>query len=105
MIDNRTHRKGDIIKKKLHWLFNKFVFKIDIQANLTITDIFDVTFNLYIATVPPFRNNDQYPCYKNVGFNRPKKVFKQIPISIMIRLLTNSSNEDIYNKKKNKIIK
>ena len=29
-IDNYTHRKGDTIRKKLHWLFNKFGFKLDI---------------------------------------------------------------------------
>ena len=30
MIDYYTHRKADIIRKKLHALFNKFEFKLDI---------------------------------------------------------------------------
>ena len=31
---------------KLHRLFNKFRFKLDVQANLKINDYLDVTFNL-----------------------------------------------------------
>ena len=74
---------------------------LDIQANLKITDYFDVTLNLYDGTVSPFRKkSDQYPYYMNVGSNRHKKVFKQIPNSIMIRLSTNSSNEDILTQNK-----
>ena len=49
----------------------------------------------YDGTVSSFRKNDQYPCYINVRSYHPK-VFKQISYSIMIRLLTNSSNEDIF---------
>ena len=52
--DYCTPRKGDIIRKKLHWLFNKFGFKLDIQVNLKITDYVDVTFKLYDGTVSPF---------------------------------------------------
>ena len=55
IIDNCTPRKGDIIRKKLHWLFDKFEFKLDIQANLKIIDYLDVTFNLYDETLCPFR--------------------------------------------------
>ena len=60
IIDNCTPRKGDIIRKKLHGLFDKFRFKLDIQANLKITDYLDVTFNLYNGTVSPFSKNNQY---------------------------------------------
>ena len=42
------------------------------------------------------KKKDQYPCYMNVGSNHPKKVFKQIPNSIIIRLSINSSNEYIF---------
>ena len=100
IIDNCTPRKWDIIRKKLHWLFDKFGFKLDIQDNLKITDYLDVTFNLYDGTVSPFRKNDQYPCCINIGSNHPRKVFKQISNSIMIRLSTNSSNGDIFTQNK-----
>ena len=49
IIDNCTPRKGDIIRKKLHGLFNKFGFKLDIQAKLKITDYLDVKFNFMIG--------------------------------------------------------
>ena len=49
---------------------------------------------------PDLEKNDQYPCYINVGSNHLKKVFKQIPNSVMISLSTNSSNEDIFTQNK-----
>ena len=55
IIDNCTPRKGDIIGKKLHWLFNKFEFKLNIQANLKISDYLEVTLNLYDGTASPYR--------------------------------------------------
>ena len=100
IIDNCTPKKGDIIRKKLHWLFNKFRFKLDIQANLKITDYLDIMFNLHDGMVSAFRKNNQYPCYINVGSNHPRKVFKQISNSIMIRLFTNLSNEDVFTQNK-----
>ena len=47
-----------MIRKKLNGLFNKFGFKLDIQANLKITDNFDITFNLYDETVSLFRKKE-----------------------------------------------
>ena len=44
--------------------------------------------------------NDLYPCNINVGSNLPKKKFKQIPNSIIIRLSINSSNDDILTQNK-----
>ena len=67
---------------------------------LKITDYLDVTFNLYNRMVYPFRKNNLYPCYINVRSNQPRKVFKQIPNSIMISLSTYSSNEDIFTQNK-----
>ena len=65
----------------MHYLTNGS--KLDIQANLKITDYLDVMFNLYDGTVSPYQKKktrkDQYPCYINVGSNHPKKVFKENP--------------------------
>ena len=53
-----------------------------------------------MGTVFSFRKkNDQYPYYINAGSSPPKKVFKQIPNSV-IRLSTNSPNEDIFTQNK-----
>ena len=50
---NQTPRKGKLNRKNLHWLFNKFGFKLDIQTNLKITDYLDITPNLYNGTMSP----------------------------------------------------
>ena len=88
-------RKDDIIRKKLHRLFNKFGFKLDIQTHFKITDYLDVTFNLYNGTVTEFRKHNQVPSYINSSSNHPKQVFKH-----MVRLSTNSSNSDIFTQNK-----
>ena len=100
IVDKYTPRKGDIIRKKLHWLFDKFWFKLDIQTNPKITDYLDITFNLYKSTVSPFRKNNQYPCYINVGSNHPRQIFKYIPNGIMFRLYTNFFNINIFTQNK-----
>lgn len=51
IVINCTPRKGDITRKKLHWMFNKFGFKLDMQTDLKITDYLDVTLDLCSGTV------------------------------------------------------
>ena len=100
IMDNCTPRGADIVRKKLHWLFNKFGFKLDIQANLKITDYLDIKLNLLNGSISPFRKNNQHPCYIDTGSNHPKQTFNHIPNSIAIRLSNNSSNMDIFNQNK-----
>ena len=45
IVDNFKPRNGNVIKKKLHWLFDKFAFKLDVQTNLKITDYLDISLN------------------------------------------------------------
>ena len=33
IVDNSTPSKGNMFRKDLHWLFNKFLFTLDIQTN------------------------------------------------------------------------
>ena len=94
-------RKGDIIRDKLHCLFSKFGFKLDIQTNLKITDYLDVKFNLYNGTIAPSRKHNQVPSYIDKGSNHPKQVFKHMSNGIMVRLSTNSSKH-IFTKIKHK---
>ena len=94
--DNCTPGKGDLFRKKLHWLFNKFGFKLDNQTNLKITDYLDITLNLYNGTMSPLRENNQYPYYINVSSNHPSQIFKYIFNGIIFRLSTSSSNINIF---------
>ena len=74
---------------------------MDIQTNLKITDYLDITLNLYNGTVSPFRKNNQYPSYINVGSNHPRQIFKHIHNGIIFRLFTNSPNINISTQNKN----
>ena len=80
--DDCTPRKGNIIRKKSHWLFNKFESKLDIYTNLKITDYLDITINLY------------------AGSNHFRHIFKYVPNGIMFRFSTNFSNIDIFTQNK-----
>ena len=100
IVNNRTPRKCDMIRKKLYWLFNKIRFKLGIQTNLKLTKFFDITFNLYNNTISSYRKKNQLPRYINVGFSHPKQVFKHIPNGIMTRLSINSFNIDIFTQNK-----
>ena len=50
-------------------------FRLDIRADLKITDYLDVTLNLYSGTVSPFRKRNQDLRYVNRGSNHPTQVF------------------------------
>ena len=95
IVDNCRPRKGDVIRKKLHWLFDKFGFKLDIQTHSKLIDYLDITLNLYNGTLSPFRKNNEYPWHINVRSNNPRQIFKHIPNGIMFRLSTNSSDTNI----------
>ena len=95
-----TARKGDMIRKKLHWLSDQFWFNLDIQTDFKITDNFNITLNLYNGTMSSFRKNNQYPCYINVGSKHPRQIFKHIPHGIIFRWSANSSNINTFTQSK-----
>ena len=100
IVDKSTPKKCDGIRKRLHRLFGEFVFKLDMQTDLKITDYLDVTLNLYNGTVSPFRKMNQDLRYVNRESNHPKQVFKHIPKGIEHRLSNNSSNQEIFERNK-----
>ena len=61
IVDNCTPRKGNVIRKKLHWLFDKFGFKFNIQTNLKITKFLDIALNLYNNTISLFWKKQSAP--------------------------------------------
>ena len=101
ILEHSTPKKADTLRKKLHNLFNKFGFKIEIQTNLTITDYLDISLNLNNGTISPYIKPTHTPLYINTGSNHPKQIFKHIPTGITTRLSKNSSNKTIFNKTKN----
>ena len=51
IVDSCTLGKGEVIREKVHWLFDKFGFKLDIQIDLKPTDYLNITLNLYNGIV------------------------------------------------------
>ena len=96
IVDKSTLKKCDGIRKRLHWLFDEFGFKLDIQTNREIADYLDVTLNLYNGTVSPFRKRNQDLRYVDRESNHPNQVFKYISKGIEHRLSNNSSNKEIF---------
>ena len=79
-----------MIRKKLHWLFYKFEFKLDIQTNFEIIEILDITPNWNNNEYPHLekKKNNQHLRYINTGSSEPKQLFKHISNGIMTRLST-----------------
>ena len=100
IVDKSTPKKCDGIRKRLHRLFRKFGFKLDIQTDLKIADYLDVTLNLYNGTVSPFGKRNQDLRYVDKGSNHPNQVFKYISKGIEHRLSNNSSNKEIFERSK-----
>ena len=77
-------------------LFKDFGLRITIQANLRITNFFDVQLNLDTSTYQPCRKPDNNPVYLNKNSNHPTTVLKQLPKSIEKRMWNISSNENVF---------
>ena len=77
-----------------------FGFRLDIQTNLKIVLLLDITLNLNDGSESSFNKANQKPFYINKGSDHPKQLFKKVPYSIMTRLSWNSSDIDLYNEKK-----
>ena len=74
-------------------LFNKFGFKLDIQANLKITDYLDVTFNLYNGMVSSFRKIDHYPRYIQGAHNKFPVFFRMVSFIDSIHMKLSSPSK------------
>ena len=71
IVDKSTPKKFDSMRKRLHRLFGKFGFRLDMQTDLKIADDLDVTLNLYNGTVYPFRKKEPGPALCRQGIQPP----------------------------------
>ena len=79
--------------KALHKVFNKWGFKITIDAGLTQTDFLDIDLNLTNKIYIPFRRPNSDILYVSDQSNHPNQILKQLPITINKRLNSLSSNQ------------
>ena len=97
--NNISGPQSDRIRKDLIKLFkDKFGLKITIEANLTIVNFLDVTFDLQRGIYQPYSKPNDKPLYVNVNSNHPPNIIKCIPKMISKRITNISTNEEVFNR-------
>ena len=95
---NASNKKTEDIKKKICAIFRKHGLKITIEANKTVVDFLDVTFNLTNETYSPYMKPGNEPTYVHRMSNHPPTITKNIPAAINKRLSAISSNAEIFDR-------
>ena len=90
----------DRVRMNVIKIFKEVGFKIEIQRQLKIVNILDVTFNLGNGTYRPYKKANESLLYINGSSNHPPQVIKQLPTSINERLSKNSPSDEIFNASK-----
>ena len=97
---NKPPNEVEKIKKDICKIFRENNLHITVEANKTITDYLDVTFDLECDTYQPFMKPNNNPVYVNTNSNHPPKVLKNIPKGINTRLSNISSSEEVFDRAK-----
>ena len=93
-----TPRQVEKIKKSVCKIFKDNGFTITIEANKTVVDFLDVTFNIATGTYSPYMKPDNIPLYVHQQSNHPPTITRNIPLAINNRLSAISSDESSFNK-------
>ena len=83
-------------KKKLCELFNRHGLSIEAKANMKVTDFLDVQFDLNKNEFSPYMKPGDSPKYVSEKSDHPKKIVKNVPVSVQKRLSGISSNEEVF---------
>ena len=89
--------KSERVKKDIQKLFKKNELDIAIQCNMKTVNYLDVTLNLKNSTYRPYQNGNNQIKYTITESNHPPSIIKQLPLSIVSRLSSLSSSEEIFN--------
>ena len=81
-------------------IFKDVGFKIEIQTNLKIVDLLDVTFNLENGTYCPYKKPNDPLLHNNTSSNHLPQVIKQLPTLINTRLNKNSTCKQVFEESK-----
>ena len=86
------------LRKDLVKVFLEMELKVTVEANLTITDFLDITFNLVEGTHSPYSKAGNTIKYVAADSNHPPHIKKAIPKMLAARLSKLSSTEEIFMK-------
>ena len=88
----------DRIRKGIIALFKSKGLSIAIDTNLIETDFLDVSLNLEMEKIFPYRKPSNTPLYIHSESNHPPSIIKQLPSMINKRISNLSCNEHEFNK-------
>ena len=94
-----THARPQEIenqKKKLCELFSRHGLSIEATANVKVIDFLDVLFDLNKNIFAPYRKPGDSPKYVHDKSDHPRKILKNVPVSVQKRLSGISSNEEVF---------
>ena len=83
-------------KKKLCEMFNRHGLNIEVSANIRVIDFLDVLFDLNKENYAPYMKPGDTPKYVSNDSDHPKKILKNVPVSVQKRLSGISSNEEVF---------
>ena len=84
------------MRKNITKIFKDTSFAIDVETNLKIVDILDVTFSLNNGTYRPYKKPNDLLSYINKSSNHPPQTINE-PKTINESFSRNSSIEEIFN--------
>ena len=100
VIDKANGPKIDKIRKDINALFKSEGLSITIDTNLIKTDFLDVSFNLEMDKLFPYRKPNNTPLYIHSESNHPPSVTKQLSSMTNRRISNLLCNENEFNKAK-----
>ena len=83
-------------KKKLCEMFNRHGLNIEASANIRVIDFLDVLFDLNKENYAPYMKQGDTPKYVSNDSDHPKKILKNVPVSVQKRLSGISSSREVF---------
>ena len=90
----------DRMRKNIIKIFKDIGFAIDVETNLKIVDLLDITFNLNNGTYKPYKKPNNLLSYINKSSKHPPQIANQLPNISNESLSRNSFNEEVFNSSK-----
>ena len=95
-VTRATPRQGDILKKKMHELFRRNGFGIEILVNVKHVDYLDVHFDLSTGVFKPFVKAGGEVRYVDKKSDHPPRTVNIIGPGVQYRLSGNSANQEVF---------
>ena len=95
-VSSLTTRLVEKTKQEIAKIFKAHGLSLEIEANHTIINFLDVTFNLSTGLFSPYMKPNNQIFYVHSKSNHPKSILKNLPKNIENRLSKISANEDIF---------